>query len=215
MTSQSDNAYKKVRDAITFGRYSPGERLIEHEACQAFQVGRTPLREALRRLQTEGYVNLVPNRGVTISKLSIDDVKNIYSIIALLEGYATELAVEYLTAEDMKKLDSLHKRMAQLDAKQNFREWTEKNDLFHGLIVKACGNNLLPNLIKGLRNKIYRYRFLSVTTLGQSDKYVENHEKILTALRSKNAKQAGKTMRKHVSDVGKLMIELLRQYPVL
>jgi DNA-binding GntR family transcriptional regulator len=215
MISQSDNAYKKIRDAITFGQYNPGERLIEHEVCQALQVGRTPLREALRRLQTEGYVDFVPNRGVTISKLSIDDVNHIYSILALLEGYATELAGEFLTAKDIKKLVSLHKKMTQLDAEQNFREWTEKNDLFHGHIVKASGNNLLPNLVKGLRNKIYRYRFLSVTTLGQRDKYVEDHAKILTALRNNNAKQAGKIMREHVLYIAKLMVNLLGQYPGL
>lgn len=215
MISQSDNAYRKIRDAITYGRFNPGERLIENEVCDALQVGRTPLREALRRLQTEGYINFVPNKGATISKLSIDDVEQIYSIIALLEGYATEMAAKQLTQKDINKLTALNKKMIELDGQQNFRTWLELNTLFHARIVQAGGNQHLSKLITGLRERLYRYRFLSVTILGQSRKYSSNHEKILTALSDKKTQQAGKFMRDHVLYVSKLMIALLRQSPGL
>lgn len=215
MISQSDNAYKKVRDAITYGRFNPGERLIEHEVCESFQVGRTPLREALRRLQTEGYLDFVPNKGVTISKLSLADVEQIYNIIAMLEGYATELAVDNLNAEDIETLTYLHEQMIEMDAKRNFKTWLEHNAMFHAHIVRAGGNHHLSKIITGLRDRIYRYRFLSVSTLGQSAKYSEDHKGILTALSNKKAKQAGKLMRNHVSYVAELMVGLLRQSPWL
>ena len=215
MLSQSDNAYNKIRDAITYGKFNPGERLVEHQVCDSFQVGRTPLREALRRLQTEGYVDFVPNKGVTISKLSIDDVEQIYDIIAMLEGHATELAARQLTPEDIKRLIALNKKMIQLNGKQNFRQWLEHNAMFHAHIVQASGNQHLSKLVTGLRDRLYRYRFLSVTILGQSGKYSGDHEKILAALRDKEAKQAGKLMHNHVSYVTGLMVDLLRQSPGL
>lgn len=215
MLSQSDSAYKKIRDAITYGKLNPGERLIEHQVCDSFQVGRTPLREALRRLQTEGYVDFVPNKGVSISKLSVDDVEQIYDIIAMLEGHATELATEHLSPKDIKKLTVLNKKMVQLNGKQNFRQWLEHNAKFHAHIVQASGNQHLSQLVTGLRDRLYRYRFLSVTILGQSEKYSGDHQKILTALRSKEAKQAGKLMHNHVRKVTELMVGLLRQSPGL
>ena len=215
MRSQGEKTYQKIREAITYGKLNPGERLVEHQVCESFQVGRTPLREALRRLQTEGYVDFVPNKGVTISKLSIDDVEQIYNIISILEGYAAEMAAHRLTKEDMKALISLHERMIELNSKQNFGAWVEQNALFHAHIVQASGNQHLSNLITGLRDRLYRYRFLSVTILGQSGKYSEDHEKILTAFRGKKAQQAGKLMRNHVLYVSKLMIDLLRQSPGL
>jgi len=215
MKSRGEETYQKIRDAITYGKLNPGERLVEHQVCANFQVGRTPLREALRRLQTEGYVDFFPHKGVTISKLSIDDVEQIYDIIAMLEGYATEVATHRLTKEDMQALISLHHKMIELNAQQNFRPWLEHNALFHAHIVKASENQHLSKLITGLRDRLYRYRFLSVTILGQSGKYSGDHEKILAALRSKKAQQAGKLMRDHVSYVAELMIGLLRQSPGL
>ncbi len=169
----------------------------------------------MRRLQTEGYVDFVPNKGVTISKLSIDDVEHLYDIIAMLEGHATELAAKQLTPEDIKKLIALNKKMIQMNGKQNFRQWLEHNTMFHAHIVQASGNQHLSKLITGLRDRLYRYRFLSVTILGQSGKYSGDHEKILAALRDKEAKQAGKLMRNHVNYVTELMVGLLRQSPGL
>ena len=213
--SQGEETYQKVRDAITYGKLNPGERLVEHQVCESFQVGRTPLREALRRLQTEGYVDFVPNKGVTISKLSIEDVEQIYDIIAILEGYAAEVAARRLTKEGIQALTSLHHKMIDLNAEQDFKTWLEHNTLFHAHIVQAGGNRHLSKLITGLRDRLYRYRFLSVTILGQSEKYSDDHEKILTALRGKKAQQAGKSMRDHVNYVAEFMIGLLRQSPGL
>ena len=215
MKSQGEVAYQKIRDAITYGKLNPGERIVEQTACDIFQVGRTPLRESLRRLQTEGYVDFVPNKGVTISKLSIDDVEQIYGIIALLEGHATELAAKQLTPEDMKKLIAIHKNILQLNPKQDFKQWLEQNTMFHAYIVKASGNQNLSKLIDGLRDRLYRYRFLSVTILGQSEIYSGHHKKILAALHGNEAKQAGKLMRNHVSYVSKLMVSTLTLSPGL
>ena len=103
MGNQRDIAYQQIRDAITFGDLKPGERPIAEKICQEFGVGRTPLREALRQLQMENYVDLTPGRGASISKISIKDVEEIYDLVGLLEGFAAEIAAEKISASDKKK----------------------------------------------------------------------------------------------------------------
>lgn len=113
--SQTEEAYQKIRDAITYGQLKPGERLVETKICEIFKVGRTPLREALRQLQMEGYIDVFSNKGAVISKISIRDVEEIYNIVAILEGYATEVATGYIRTLDKKELRSIHMILKKLD----------------------------------------------------------------------------------------------------
>ncbi len=88
--SKREHAYHQIRNAITYGELKPGERLIENKLCEIFKLGRTPLREALSQLQIEGYLDFVPNKGLTVSRMSIQNVKEIYDVIAVLEGYVRD-----------------------------------------------------------------------------------------------------------------------------
>lgn len=213
--SQTEEAYQKIRDAITYGQLKPGERLVETKICEIFKVGRTPLREALRQLQMEGYIDVFSNKGAVISKISIRDVEEIYNIAAILEGYATEVATGYIRTLDKKELRSIHNDLKEAGLMKNYRKWLEKNALFHGYFTKISGNLHLSKVVNSLRDRIYRYRFIAITIPGHIEKYIQAHEDILEAIFKKNEEQAGEVMRRHVFYVKQVLVEFIKQFPGL
>lgn len=215
MSNQRELAYNKIRNAITFGELKPGERLIERDICESFEVGRTPLREALRQLQMEGYVEVLPNRGAVISTISINDVEEIYSIVAVLEGFAVESATGELNKAHEQKLKSLQSSLKKHGLDKAYRKWLENNALFHAYFSEISGNNNLFPVIDWLRKKIYRYRFMAITIPGHIDEYIEAHEKILKAVFAGDQIAAGNAMREHVTHVKKVLLDYLQQYPGL
>jgi len=210
---QREYAYNKIRNAITYGELQPGERLIEKKLCEIFKVGRTPLREALSQLQIEGYLDFIPNKGVTINRISISHVEEIYNILTILESYATELATKNIDKENERELRSIHNDLKRAWAKKDYKTWLDKNAEFHEYFIKATGNSSLNTLVKSLRNRIYRYRLIAMTIPDSVNEYFRSHEEILEAISKNDAKRAGKAMERHVSFVAKKLVEFLRQVP--
>lgn len=213
--TQSEEAYFKIRDAIMYGKLKPGERLIETNVCETFNIGRTPMREAIRRLQMEDYVNIIPNKGTLISEVSIRDVQEIYDIISILEGYATEVAITRLTSAHFKELYSLHSELKKAGLKKDYVKWLEKNAFFHDFFPKVSDNLHLSKVIRSLRDRIYRYRYIAITIPGYIQEYILAHEKILEALSDKKPRQAGEAMRKHVCYVKDVLMDFLENSPWL
>ena len=208
--SQSELAYRKLREAITFGELQPGERLVETAICKEYNLGRTPLREAIRRLQNDGYIDVVPNKGVTVKKLSLDDVANIWSIIALMEGYATELAVGKLNAEDVDALADYHEKMSGLTGSEEASGYVELNVAFHRLLTHGCENDYLIKTIEEFRAKIYRYRFLTVFNFGNQEQLNNDHQAIMDAIINNDPPYAiGQIVRRHIERIRDISLELL------
>lgn len=213
MPNQRERAYQHIRDAITYGTLKPGEQLIDTRISKMFGIGRTPIREALRQLQMEGLIDVLPNKGAFVSKISMEDIKQIYDIVAILEGFATEIATKNIRPSDKKKLLGLHKDLQEAAKAKNYREWLEKNALFHGYFCKAVGNRYLVNVIDGLRRRVYRYRFMSVTVPRGIEDYLSAHQEILSAVSQGKPTQAGAAMRRHVLDVKRVLVEFLQHFP--
>ena len=211
--SKREHAYHQIRNAITYGELKPGERLIENKLCEIFKLGRTPLREALSQLQIEGYLDFVPNKGLTVSRMSIQNVKEIYDVIAVLEGYATEIATKYLNELDLKKLKLIHNSLKKASHLNDQKKWLDKNAVFHAYLVEACRNNFLYSIINSLRNRIYRYRLISITVPNSLKNYLSAHEKIMKNISKKDWKKAGREMQRHVLSVAKNLIKFLNQVP--
>jgi DNA-binding GntR family transcriptional regulator len=208
-------AYNTVRNAITYGKLKPGERLVEKRLCEMFNIGRTPLREALRQLEIEGYLEFIPNKGVTITRISIENVKDIYDILGVLEGYATETAARYLSTKDIRKIESIQKDQRRAWAAKDFKKWLDKNAVFHEYVVKAARNNFLSGIIDNLRHRVYRYRLISITIPGAVEEYMQAHEEIIKAISKKESKRAGRAMQSHVLNASKELINFLRELPGL
>ncbi len=212
---QRERAYNTIRNAITYGDLKPGQRLIEKKLCEVFKLGRTPLREALSQLQIEGYLDFVPNKGLSVSRISYKDAEEIYCVLARLEGCAAELATTFLDKENEKELRLLEKELEEAWAAKNYKEWINKNTLFHEYFAKASGNEFLYKLIMSLRNRIYRYRVIAVTIPSPINEYFQNHAEILDAMSRKKAEQTGDAMRRHISLVGERLVEFLKNIPWL
>jgi len=213
--SQREYAYDNIRDSITYGELRPGERLTEERLCKLFEIGRTPLREALSQLQIEGYLDLIPNKGVTVTKISVSDLKEIYDILAILEGYATELATDNLNAEDKKQIGSLHKELKKASAANDYETWTDKNQIFHECLARCSGNNHLYKLILSQRRRIYRYRLITSAIRGSIQDYFQSHEEILDAICKGEKKRAGRLMQKHMFKVSEILVEFMTKIPAL
>lgn len=211
--SQREYAYHKIRNAISYGELKPGERLVEKRLCEVFKLGRTPLREALSQLQIEGYLEFIPNRGMTITNLSVKNVKEIYNIIGILEGYATKMSTKYMNRNDIKKLKKIHDDLKKIAKRNNFKMYLEKNAFFHEYLVKASGNNFLVPMVNSLRNRIYRYRLIALTLTDSLEEYLKDHEKILKVISKKDASRAGKEMERHVLSIGKKFVKYLEKLP--
>ncbi len=215
MNSQREETYRKIQLAITNGMLNPGERLVEKRVCEEFKVGRTPLREALRQLEAEGYVDVSPNKGAVVRKMSLKEVGDVYDIVALLEGYATEIATKYITPEDRKNLRKIQNECKEAGRSKDYRKWLEKNALFHRYFPRLSGKTYLCNQIDSLRGKNYRYRLFAATIPGRMENHIRAHEEILRAVFKKDARRAGNAMRRHVLYVKEMLLEVLKRYPEL
>lgn len=211
--SLQNNIYIRLKKRIIYGQLSPGEKLSEAELAKSVNSSRTPVREALRRLQMEGYVTVSPNKGATVSKLPPKEIEGIYNIISLLEGYAAELATTRIKITDLNRLIKLEKELSICASGRRYRDYIERNTEFHAIITQLSGNKALNRIISELRSRIYRYRLTSVTIPGYLEKYALDHEKIINALRRKDSSTARKYMEAHVSFVKEILVNFLKENP--
>ncbi len=206
-----ETAYLKLRDAITFGDLKPGEKLVEKAVCEMFDIGRTPLREALRQLQMEGYVDVSPNKGAVIRKLSIEELDNVYDVLALLEGYSAEMATKNITASQLTELKKISEETRKAAHASDHQSWFVKNDHFHFFLIDLAGNPILTEEIRKLRRRIYRYRALALTLQGNIEDLAQQHDAVVVSVVQGKSASASLAMRQHVEWTKGLLISFLQQ----
>jgi len=208
-----EQAYQCVRDAITFGKLKPGEKVLEKSVGETFQLGRTPLREALRQLEMEGFIDALPNRGAFVRKISVEDVEHVYDVLAILEGFAVENATASANPSLLAELKEIEKRLIQDAKRKDFRKWLDDNARFHELFQGVTGNTVLSENVSNLRRRTYRYRALLLSISGHIEEYLADHRKIVDAVTEGKAEKAGKAMRRHVQRAGVILADFLRDNP--
>lgn len=210
-----ESIYSELRKAIIFGQLSPGERLIELQLSQQYNCSRGPIREALAKLAKEGFVDMFPNRGASVGKISSEDVSDYYSLLALLEGKAVEWATPNLNPKDFALLDHIQKMLHQsLDKEEDerMRLWTEHNRSFHQVFWVRCGNRKLRAAIEDIRQQIFRFRYTSIMVASYND-YFKDHEDIIAAAKTGNAEEAGRTMVKHIDRIKQILNDFFATVP--
>jgi DNA-binding GntR family transcriptional regulator len=208
-----EQAYQCLRDAITFGKLKPGEKVIEKTVSEMFHLGRTPLREALRQLEMEGFIDVFPNRGAFVRKISVEDLEEVYDVLAVLEAYAVESAAGSMNASVINELKGIEKELIRAARGKDFKKWLDDNARFHGILQRVSGNTLLSGSISNLRRRTYRYRALAVSIPGHVEEYLADHRKILDSIVEGKAEKAGKAMRRHVQGAGRILVNFLRENP--
>ena len=148
-----DAVYKAIRNDIKKGRYQPGDRVVISRVAKENGCSEIPVREALRRLESEKLVELVPNRGALVTRRGPDYIEQLYAVKALLEGYAARKAAGAMPAAELEKLRGLAGKMAAAFEAGRFRQCVALNQRFHRTIYRHCGNEVLTELVEELGNK--------------------------------------------------------------
>jgi DNA-binding GntR family transcriptional regulator len=186
----------RLRQAIITGELSQKSRLIEPELARQLNVSRTPLREAIRQLEAEGFVTTVPRFGSFVSEITPQDVEDLYAIRTVIEGLAARQAAEN---PDPSKRDVLDNILADLAKRTgDYRQYHEISGRFHDIIVELSGNRRLQGIYHGLAQHVSRMRTLSLAVRGRPEISLRGHRRIATAILRGRGAEAERAMRAHI-----------------
>jgi DNA-binding GntR family transcriptional regulator len=191
---------EKLREEIIRGKFVPGQSLSEDALTASLREGRVVLRQALRSLESEGYVTFLSHNRVAISKPTREEVQDYFTIASVLEGLAARLAVERAQAEEIDHLRELHQLLKETCQKRDLPRYFDANSSFHRFIAEIAGNQRLYQLIDQLRQEMQKTRILSLHLPQRLDYSMREHDQILDAFLKKNPQLAESTMVRHLNN---------------
>lgn len=183
-----------VRDSIIKGDLKPGSRVSEPELARRFGISRTPVREALRQLDSEGFLSILPRRGARVSQFDRRDYMEYYQLKALLEGYAARLATPTITERQLVRLEQLNEQMERFYASGELRKIPRLHIAYHTAITEASENTQLMMLLKMLTNKFQRFT-IQIALSGNNEVAFSQHREIVGAMRARNVEEAERLVR--------------------
>ena len=195
-----EDAAGEIRKAILQGKILPGEQLSEEKLAASLRASGVVLREALRALETQGYVTFLPNNHVVASNPSRDDMHDYYTIAGALEGLAARLAVERAQPDEIARLRELHQLLREACHKGDVLQYFDANSNFHRFIAELSHNERLYQLIEELRREIQKTRLLSLHMPQRLDYSMREHDQIMDAFLKKNPQLAESMMVQHLSN---------------
>lgn len=208
-----DVVFNTLRSAILMGKLEPGERLMEIALANKLGVSRTPIREAIRKLELEGLVIMTPRKGAEVARITEKDLQDVLEVRESLEILATELACERITAEEIEtlKVKNDEFREAVEGKTADFSELAELDVAFHDVIFNASKNSRLIQILNNLREQMYRYRLEYLKNAEYYDRLVNEHNQITEGVSKKDKQLVQKTMDKHIRHQRDAVIALIRQ----
>lgn len=210
--------YKILRDEIIQGKLNPGERLVENDLCERLGSSRGYVREALKLLRADGFVILNHGRGATVAKVSYQETKDLYQMLAILEAKSIELATPNLALPDIDELIKTNKAMEGCipieDRAAARRLWQEANLQFHRKIAEKSGNNELRLLVENIRWRTFDFRYVYFFEPHFAF-FCEQHDHLVEALRQKDSLKARELMEDHVNRASEVALLNLKPTPSL
>lgn len=206
-----DVVFQTLRQAILKGQLEPGERLMEIQLANRLGVSRTPIREAMRKLELEGLVVMVPRKGAEVASITEQDLFDVLEVRRSLECLAAGLACERMNGEILEELKKAMDEFKSLAGSKDLAELTDSDIQFHEQIYHATGNKRLVQLLNNLREQMYRYRLEYLKDETTHQKLVEEHEKIYEALRTGNKKLAEEALTEHIDNQAKAVANAIKE----
>ena len=188
----------RIRDMIIQDQLTPGEWIREQALADKLNVSRTPLREALKMLELEGLIRLLPNRGAVVTELTVEEVKEKLEVLAVLEALAGRLACQNATDSELAEIRALHYEMLAWFSRQNRLEYFKLNQRIHLAIVAASGNRTLVATHARINAQLYRVRFQSNLQNQLWGTAVDEHEEMLAALEARDSEAMAMCMLNHL-----------------
>ncbi len=195
-----EEAAERLRDLIVEGELTPGERITEQSLCDRMGLSRTPLREAIKTLTSEGLILLQPNRGASVASPSLEDIEDTFRVIGVLEALAGELACGNLGDDDVAEIRVLHYQMALHRTRGERLEYFKLNQRIHEKIVELSGNAVLLETHRRLGGRIRRHRFAANMAAERWDQAIREHEEMLEALNDRDGKRLAEVLRRHLDN---------------
>lgn len=198
-----------LHQEIMAGRYAPGERLVEREICEILNVSRPPVREALRKLEAEKLISIVPNKGPVVASISHKEAKEIYELRAMLEAHATTQFARLASDADVERLASAVNNL-HFESKLNDRRLLLSAIAnFYAIILGGCGNDLIRDTLLGLLSRINLLRATSLSQPNRLPVSLSEIDRIYELIRERNADAAGEAARVHISNAQEVALAAL------
>lgn len=210
--THSDIAYQRLKKLILDGVLPAGAQLLEQEAAEKLSMSRTPVREAMIRLQQEGIVAIRPRHGMRVLPVSADDMREIYEVLTSLEGTAVAILAEKGLSKTQKS--ALDKALNEMDAalaRDDLRAWAEADEVFHSRLVEFSANSRLIGMVSQLWEQSHRSRLITLRMRPKPTDSNEEHRQLLQAIVEKDSVTARELHETHRKRAGALLVELLRE----
>lgn len=205
-----DVVFNTLRRAILTGELKPGERLMEIHLANKLGVSRTPIREAIRKLELEGLVIMIPRRGAEVAQITEKSLKDVLEVRRALDALCVELACDRISEEEKAQLRQACDTFERATRTQNVTAIAEADVALHDIIVQATENKRLIQLINNLSEQMYRYRFEYIKDESRHDNLVEEHRMIYESILENDKERAAQAAKLHIDNQEKSIIRQIR-----
>ena len=205
-----DVVFQTLRQAILRGELKPGERLMEIQLANKLGVSRTPIREAIRKLELEGLVLMIPRRGAEVAEITEKSLRDVLEVRGALEELAVDLACERITEEDISKLKEAAKEFESTLSNEDVTKIAEADVKFHDIIYLSTDNQRLIQLLYNLREQMYRYRVEYLKRKEVHETLLSEHEHIIDCLEARDKSGAKEAICTHIDNQMKTVSDTIR-----
>lgn len=195
-----DVVFKTLRQAILKGELEPGERLMEIQLAERLGVSRTPIREAIRKLELEGLVLMIPRKGAEVAKISESNLRDVLEVRRSLEELAIDLACQRITEEELDELNKAEVDFKAAIENGDAMQIAQTDESFHEIIYNSTKNQKLVQILNNLREQMYRYRLEYIKDADKRQILMVEHEHILKALILRHIQEAKMAVREHIDN---------------
>ena len=195
-----DVVFITLRQAILKGELAPGERLMEIRLANMLGVSRTPIREAIRKLELEGLVVMIPRRGAEVAGISEKSLRDVLEVRRSLEELAMDLAVQRMDSGRMEELEKAQAEFVEAISASDLIRIAQADENFHDVIYAGTENEKLVQMLNNLRDQMYRYRLEYIKDTGKRQILKVEHERMMDALRHRDREKAKRTAREHIDN---------------
>ncbi|MES2259445.1 MAG: GntR family transcriptional regulator [Pseudomonadota bacterium] len=195
-----DTVVEHLQNLIVEGVLAPGIKLNERELCERLGISRTPLREAMKVLASEGLIEMIPNRGAYVSRMSDTEIWETFEVMSGLEAMSGELAAERISPAEIAEIKALHEVMIACRARNDLSGYYSRNQAIHNLINAAARNSVLRQLYLSVNRRLRALRFKSNFQEAKWDRAVHEHGEMIAALEARDGAWLAKILRQHLLD---------------
>lgn len=202
-----DVVFQTLRQAILRGELEPGERLMEIHLADRLGVSRTPIREAIRKLELEGLVVMIPRRGAIVASITEKDLKDVLEVRRTLEVMAAEIACDRITPELLDELAEAGEEFRKLKDSDDYTSLAAADVKFHDIIYAATDNQRLISILNNLREQMYRYRLEYIKDRQTRNTLIQEHQEIIDSIEKKDIERAKKAILVHIDNQERTILE--------